>query len=119
MSPHDKLTPGEALDRALSCLETALEASGELLPSNELMVEVSRPYLTIGEVPEPLRDPMAVLRRGQQVDARGLQLVGPRAPAPEARAEFAMAARNGGQLNEELVRRMHADRSATTARKRK
>ena len=120
MSRPDKLTQFDAMDRALSCLGIALEAAGHMLPSNEAMAEASKPSLTIGELPESLRDPMAVLARGRQVEEQGLRLVRHREPTLQTTDDFAMAARNGGTLSDEVLTRMRDDRAnAIAARKRK
>lgn len=115
MSPLDKLrTQLESVDQALECLGHALEGCGLLLPTTEEAVIASRAHINVEALPEHLRDPREVLKRGRRVEKEGLQWVTRTGGCQDApiEGEFALAARNGGQLDDSLLARMHADRAA-------
>lgn len=114
MSQLDKLRNQlDAIHLAFEQLEQALEHSGLLLPTTEEMVAESRAYVVVEDLPEQLRDPAEVLKRGRRVEKEGLSLMpGTSSYQDSVGGEFALAARHGGKLNDVLLARMHADRAA-------
>ncbi|GFE91051.1 hypothetical protein [Steroidobacter agaridevorans] len=120
MAQLDKLRNQlEAIHLAFEKLEQALEHSGLLLPTTEEMVVASRAYVELEELPEQLRDPAELLKRGRRVEKEGLSLMPGTSSQQDSHVdgEFALAARNGGKLNDVLLARMHADRAAIQKRR--
>jgi hypothetical protein len=117
-SDNDSVASLEAIDRALDCLESALEHTGRLLSTTETSVEMSKEMFAKQtlKLPESLRDPMKVLERGRELEREGLHLRDTIAPKPVIQ-DFAMAARNGKAIGEEVLARMHADRGTVEAKK--
>lgn len=120
MSKRKKLSAtSEAVDAAFGVLDDALRATGRLLATDEESVRNSESEIDLESVdlPEALRDPMEVLRRGREILERGFSSDRKDAPTSQARRALAHAARNGQSISGDLQRQMHEDRN--TARNKK
>jgi hypothetical protein len=83
-------------DRVLETLEYALECEWEAEDSNEL--------------PQELRDPLAMLERGRQLLRHGLSVPVFVAETPLDDREYRAAARNGKPIPDQVLIRMHEER---------
>jgi hypothetical protein len=117
-SKNDSVAALEAIEHALKCLESALEHTGRLFPTTEASAEMSQEQFgkeTL-KLPDSLKDPMKVLERGMLLEREGLRLheIVDRLPAIH---DFAIAARNGKKIGDEVLVRMRADRGMVEAKK--
>ena len=120
MSKQKKLSAtSEAVDGAFGVLDDALRATGRILATDEESVRESDIDIDLESVtlPEALRDPMYVLRRGREILKHGFSSDRTDPPTSDAGRHLAQAARNGQAIPEDVQRRMHVDRNA--ARKKK
>ena len=109
------------VDGAFGVLDDALRATGRILSTDEESVRQSDEHIDLESVtlPEALRDPMYVLQRGREILAHGFSSGHAGPPTSEAGRHLAHAARNGQAIPDEVRRRMHADRKATSDKKKK
>ena len=120
MSKRKKLSAtSEAVDGAFGVLDDALRKTGRVFATDEESVRESDMDIDLESVtlPEALRDPDYVLRRGREILSHGFSSDHPDPPTSDAGRYLAQAARNGQAIPEDIQRRMHADRVA--ARKKK
>jgi len=108
----------QAIDRAFDCLETALEHTGRLFATTETSAIASAEFITgeFQELPESLADPLRTLRRGLMIESQGLQLCDSISQVNNI-GDFALAARNGRQISEDVLLRMRTDRESVEAKK--
>jgi hypothetical protein len=117
-SKNDSVVSLETIEHALDCLESALEHTGRLLPTTETSAEASQERFgkEMLKLPDSLKDPMKVLERGMLLERDGLRLHETVEQIP-AMHDFALAARNGKKIGNEVLVRMRTDRGLVEAKK--
>lgn len=117
--PKKLSATSEAVDGAFGVLDDALRATGRVLATNEESVRKSDIDIDLESVtlPEALRDPVYVLRRGREILHLGFSSDRSDPPTSDAGRHLAQAARNGQAIPKDVQQRMRADRNA--ARKKK
>ena len=104
-----KNTTPDQLNKVFELVEDSLRAENILLPTEETHY---REEVEILSLPEHLRDPMAVLKRGQEVLANGLNVHVVDKQDDLIENRLAQAARNGSQIPSDILDRMHEDRDS-------
>lgn len=97
----------EQLNQIFELVEDALRAENILLPVDEAHYKEEDDILTL---PDHLKDPMAVLKRGQELLETGLNVHIVEKSDARIENQLAQAARNGDAIPSSILERMHADR---------
>lgn len=97
----------EQLNQVFELVEDSLRAENILLPVDEAHYKEEDEILPL---PDHLKDPMAVLKRGQELLATGLNVHVVEKPNARIENQLAQAARNGDEIPSNILERMHADR---------
>ena len=122
MAKQKKLpATSEAVDKAFGVLGKALRATGRMLADDEKTVKQSEEHIDLDPInlPESLRDPMEMLKRGREVLEHGFSTGREATSYNASRGHLADAARNGRDISDELRGRMHEDRRVARTNRKK
>ena len=118
-----KKTPAtsESIDQAFDVLDAALRSIGLLLPKDEDDVLISESGIDMASIqlPEGLRDPRITLERGRKILKEGFSVLPVAKTQSEASIALAQAARNGKEISQDVLEKMHRDRTAAELNSRK
>lgn len=109
----DKNATTDQLNQVFKLVEDSLRTEGILLPVEDAHCQQEEELLAL---PELFKDPMAVLARGREILANGLNVHISEDPDEHMENELAQAARNGSGISADVLARMHADRDSVESK---